>query len=93
MKTIHTIEKEDIGKLKFSRREVLMDPNDIKMRRVDLYRAQALGNLLQSKVNLTFETADEQIYQVSTTVWAVGQEFVTLKGGVCIPVNAVVEVA
>jgi hypothetical protein len=93
MKTIHSIEKEKIGYLKFSKREVLENPNDIQQRRVDLYRAQALGNLLQSKVNITFETSDETIYQVSTTVWAVGQDFVTLKGGIHIPVTSIVEVA
>lgn len=93
MKTIQSIEKENIGNLKFSKREVLMDPNEIQQRRLDLYRAQALGNLLQSKVNITFETSDETIYQVSTTVWAVGQDFITLKGGIHIPISSVVEVA
>ncbi len=93
MKTVQSIEKEKIGNLKFSKREVLLSPTEIKNRTVDLLRAQALGNLLQSKVNITFETADEKIYQVSTTVWAVGQDFVTLKGGVHIPINAIVEVA
>jgi hypothetical protein len=93
MKTIQSIEKENIGNLKFSKREVLMDPNEIQQRRLDLYRAQSLGNLLQSKVNITFETSDETIYQVSTTVWAVGQDFITLKGGIHIPISSVVEVA
>lgn len=92
MKTIEKIEKEDIKNLKFNKKEVLPTDVEIKKRWNDLVRAQALGNLLQSKVHITFETADERIYTVYTTIWAVGLEFITLKGGVHIPVNAVLEV-
>jgi hypothetical protein len=53
-----------------------------------LHRAQTLSNLLQSKVKLTFETANGSLYQVETTVWAVGDDFISLKGGIVIPVNA-----
>ncbi|AFL82725.1 hypothetical protein Belba_0053 [Belliella baltica DSM 15883] len=92
MKTIEKIEKEDIKNLNFNKREVLSTNVEIKKRWNELFRAQALGNLLQSKVNITFETADERIFMVYSTIWAVGQEFITLKGGVHIPVNAVLEV-
>lgn len=89
METVEKIEKERIGNLKFTKKEVLIDQEEIKNRWLDLCRAQALGNLQHGKVNIIFFTADEKIYQVSTTVWAVGQEFVTLKGGIHIPVNAI----
>lgn len=92
MKPIEIIEKENIWNIKFSRKEVLLDKDEIKKRWADLYRAQALGNLLQNKVNLTFESDNEGIYQVYTTVWAVGQDFITLKGGVYLPVNSILEV-
>lgn len=92
MKTIEKIEKEDIKNLSFNKREVLPTDVEIKKRWNELFRAQALGNLLQSKVHITFETADERTFIVYTTIWAVGQEFITLKGGVHIPVNAVLEV-
>ncbi|MFN3758660.1 MAG: hypothetical protein ACK4SF_05535 [Algoriphagus aquaeductus] len=92
MKTITLIEKEQISQLNFGKKEVLNNPEDRKKRLADLYRSQTLGNLLQTKVKIIFETADEQVYQVNTTVWAVGSDFISLKGGVYIPINAILEV-
>ncbi|MCH7413634.1 hypothetical protein MM213_09070 [Belliella sp. R4-6] len=92
MKTVEKIDKEKIASLKFNKNEVLLSQEEIQKRWNNLSRAQALGNLLQSKVQITFETADQKTFQVQTTIWAVGQEFVTLKGGVHIPVNAISDV-
>jgi len=92
MKTITQIEKEQIPLLSFGKKDVLTNADDRKNRLADLYRSQTLGNLLQTKVKLTFETSDEQVYQVYTTVWAVGTEFISLKGGAYIPINAILEV-
>lgn len=92
MKTITLIEKEQISQLNFGKKEVLNNPEERKKRLADLYRSQTLGNLLQTKVKIIFETADEQVYQVNTTVWAVGSDFISLKGGVYIPINAILEV-
>ncbi|RZS96225.1 hypothetical protein [Cecembia calidifontis] len=91
MKTVEKIEKEQIKQLKFCRKEVLSDPEARKKRDFDLMRAQALGNLLKNKVYITFETADEKVYQVHTTIWAVGSEFVCLKSDICIPINCILE--
>lgn len=92
MKTITQIEKEQIPQLSFAKKDVLAHPDDRKNRLADLYRSQTLGNLLQTKVKITFETSDEQVYQVYTTVWAVGTDFISLKGGAYIPIKAVLEV-
>lgn len=92
MKTIMTIEKEQIAQLQFAKKEVLTNPEDRKKRLNDLFRSQTLGNLLQTKVKITFETGDEQTYQVNTTVWAVGTDFVSLKGGIFIPIHSIVQV-
>lgn len=89
MKTLEIINKEEISNLQFSKKEVLLTPDDHKIRFADLQRAQTLGNLLQSKVKLIFETADNRIFQVETTIWAVGSDFISLKGGVSIPINAI----
>ncbi len=88
-KAIVKIEKEKINQLTFSKREVLLDEEDRKLRNHDLQRAQILGNLSQGKVWITFESADRNLYQVYTTIWAVGSAFITLKGGVVIPINAI----
>jgi hypothetical protein len=92
MKTITRLEKEQIAQLTFGKREALENPEERQTRIADLHRAQTLGNLLQTKVKLTFETADSQVYQVETTVWAVGPEFVSLKGGIYLPINSIIQV-
>ncbi|MBS4072596.1 hypothetical protein ACFPIK_10070 [Algoriphagus aquatilis] len=92
MKTITQLEKEQIAQLTFGKREVLENPDERKARMADLHRAQTLGNLLQTKVKLIFETADRQVFQVETTVWAVGQEFVSLKGGIYLPIQSILQV-
>ncbi|MDX5339424.1 MAG: hypothetical protein LPK25_10370 [Cyclobacteriaceae bacterium] len=92
MKTLEKIEKEALPNLKFSKTEVLRDPEKRKLRAADLYRAQTLGNLLQTKVNITFETEDHQMYQVNTTIWAVGNDFVSLKSGIYLPIHCIHEV-
>jgi hypothetical protein len=92
MKTIEVIEKEEISNLSFTKRDVISDPEERIIRMADLYRSQTLGNLLRTKVKLTFESADERIFQVYTTVWAVGSDFITLKGGVYIPIRSILKV-
>lgn len=92
MKPFETIEKEQIALLLFSKKEVISDPILQKDRYSKLMRSQTLGNLLQTKVYLTFETADEHVYQTYTTVWAVGNDYVTLKGGLTIPVTSIIEI-
>ena len=92
MTTAETIEKENIPSLNFSKRDVLTDPDERLKRLNDLFRSQSLGNLHQSKVKLIFKTADNQIYQVETTIWAVSDYFVSLKGGVNIPINSIFKI-
>ncbi len=92
MKTIEVIEKEQVVNLGFSKKEVLSDPDERKKRMADLYRSQTLGNLLQATVKLTFEASNSQIYQVQTTVWSVGADFISLKGGITLPINSILKV-
>lgn len=92
MDTVETIKKENIPNLNFSKREVLTDPEERLKRLNDLFRSQSLGNLHQSKVKLTFEAADHHVYQVNTTIWAVGNSFVSLKGGVIIPIHSIFKI-
>jgi hypothetical protein len=86
------INKESIKDLSFSKKEVLLDTDAQLIRNHDLHRAQILGNLSRSKVCIWFEAANQKTYQVETTIWAVGSQFVTLKGGVAIPINAIIKV-
>lgn len=86
------IEKEEIKDISFSKKEVLSDINDQQQRAHDLERAQTLGNASQGKVVITFESSDNKIYRVETTIWFVGSQFVTLKGGITIPIHSILKV-
>jgi hypothetical protein len=92
MDTIVLIEKEKISGLHFSSEDVCKNAHDHSKRDQDLLRAQSLGNLLKNKVHITFKDADGQVYQVYTTVWAYGKDFVCLKADICLPVKAIIEV-
>jgi hypothetical protein len=89
MRILEIINKEQISNFQFSKKDVLSSKEDQKLRMADLHRAQTLGNLLQSKVKLIFESAEGIVYQVETTVWAVGNEYVSLKGGKVIPISSI----
>lgn len=92
MKTILSIDKAAISNLTFAKSDVIPDPEQQQKRMADLFRSQTLGNLLQTKVKITFETEDLQTYQVETTVWAVGDTFISLKGGVFLPIRSIISV-
>ncbi|MCS5490323.1 hypothetical protein [Algoriphagus limi] len=92
METSVRIEKEQIGAINFTKREVLSNPEQIKQRLATLHRSQTLGNLLHTKVRISFLSVDQNLYEVYTTVWAVGSEFVVLKGGITIPIRSIIKV-
>lgn len=92
METITKIEKEMIPSLSFKKHEVLDNPMEITKRKVSLAKALTLGNGQKRKVKLYFELEEGQKKIVETTVWAVGQDFVTLKAGTLIPVHAISEI-
>jgi len=86
---VERINKENIKDLKFTLNDVLDAPEAKKTRAADLHRALILGNLLQNKVQIVFEDKTQKLYEVDTTVWAVGDQFITLKGGIHLPINAI----
>lgn len=91
-KDITTIQKEAVSSLLFSQREVVTDPEAKKLKIVELEKSQILGNISHSKVWIYFETADGQAYRINTTIWAVGEKFISLKGGITIPVSAIFKI-
>lgn len=58
-------------------------------RQVD--RAVALGNGAKSKVKILFQTKDG-IRLVHTTVWAATEDYIILKGGRSIPMDAILDI-
>jgi hypothetical protein len=91
METIATVQKEQINTLKFFRDEVIDEKVRQRLRKFDLDRALILGNIDHNKVTIIFKTEDGTLLQVKTTIWAVTEEYVALKGGVHIPIKAIVD--
>ncbi|GAA4387415.1 hypothetical protein [Hymenobacter koreensis] len=84
-----TIDKESIPSLRFSANDVLPTAAEQKIRRFDAERACALGNNYHGKLDIYLRTADGLTKRVQTTVWAVHEEYLTLKAGVSVPLRAV----
>lgn len=83
-RNITHIEKEEINNLHFAHDEVLLDKKEKVVRNRNLNRGLILGNAFHTKVRIIFET-NETLFQVETTIWGLGQDFVLLKQGTFIP--------
>ena len=90
MQHISLIKKERIQSMNFHKTDVLNNQTLRNNRYSSLRQALILGNSYQSKVKIIFQTADSALQQVETTIWAISEDFIFLKGGVFIPVKAIV---
>ena len=90
--TTAKIEKERLGNFHFAHHEVLVEENDRKRRRWNLEKALTLGNGHHGKVGIVFETETGDAFEVDTTVWALTDSHISLKGGVVIPIAAIKDV-
>lgn len=82
------IEKEYVANLHFPPQEVLHDEQTLEERRTTLFKATSLGNLEHRKVWITFED-EEGLKQINTTIWAVSNKKVILKGGRLLPAHRI----
>ncbi|WP_300603031.1 hypothetical protein [Niabella sp.] len=53
--------------------------------------AVRLGNEFKSKTTVTFNTT-EGPQSVETTVWSLTENYISLKGGILIPLNSIIDV-
>ena len=90
--SIPLVRKENIHLLTFPTDEVLKDKNAIEQRVAALHHATSLGNLSQHKVDILFEDA-EGVKRVKTTIWAITDRKIFLKGERTIPINRIHGVA
>ncbi len=90
MKAEVCIAKEQIPQYKFTSEDVLKnDASGRKNRIANLIRAERLGNAFHGKVRIVFTLIDSSIKEVTTTIWSAGEDYVSLKGGVTVPVRAI----
>lgn len=81
------IEKENISTLNFISYDVINDESK-KTLRNNLKLAERLGNGYKRKSKISFKSS-EGLFKVETTVWSSNEKFITLKGGVSIPINCI----
>lgn len=90
---IPMVEKEMIPFFHFNKNSDVLEDTEAKKKRMwDLNRASILGNGYRGKVEITFKTAEGELKRVDTTVWAVDDKYMTLKGGCFIPISSIVSV-
>ena len=82
------IQKESIHNLKFNHKlNVKQHPYLLSQIR----NATRLGNSYRSKVFIFFQD-DNGMKKVETTIWAFGEKYICLKGGVWLPIGRIVEI-
>ncbi len=85
------IDKELVSDLQFPKSEVLLDKQAIARRHHTLERAVVLGNIHKVKSKIFFETK-EGTKAIETTIWAVTDDYVIIKGGRVIPIHCICSV-
>lgn len=82
------VEKEIISSLSFrDKSQVEQHPN----LQDQIKNATRLGNGYHTKVSIVFQD-DDSVKRVDTTIWAFGNKYICLKGGVWLPISRIVEV-
>jgi hypothetical protein len=85
------IEKEEIVKLHFLPTDIVK--NEIKKREIiqQLHLGAQLGNLEKRKCKIVFHAQEGDMY-VETTIWAVTDKCICLKGGLFLLIASILEV-
>jgi len=82
------IEKEAIANFTFKNPISFRQSPDLLKK---LYTATGLGNLDKVKFSIDFFT-DSGPKTVQTTIWATGNKFICLKGGLWIPISKIIDI-
>ena len=82
------IQKEHIQKLSFKGECLTKQHPNLK---AQIKSATRLGNAYRGKVSIYFED-DYGPKRVDTTIWAYGNKFICLKGGVWLPIDHIIEI-
>lgn len=81
------IEKEAIAQLNF----LPAQDDQSKKWKSDLDYAVRLGNAYKGKTTVTF-VSKEGLFEVQTTIWAVTDNELSLKGGIHIPLKSITDI-
>ena len=81
-----------LKELVFPNSDVVNDDRRKSLRKYNLKRAMALGNLYKRRVSVHFRTVDGYLKSVEATVWSVGEEFISFRAGISLPIKAIEKV-
>ena len=82
------INKESIHQLRFENK-IRVEQHPYLLSQIT--KATRLGNSYRSKVFIFFQD-DSGMKKVETTIWAFGEKYICLKGGVWLPIERLVEI-
>ena len=91
MGKLREIEKESLIDMKYPVVDVITSRIQRLRRKNSLYTAMLLGNTFKRKVKIVFQTSFNK-FLVHTTIWYVGKDNVTLKGGRTLPIKSIEKV-
>lgn len=91
MTSVKKIEKDQLKECQFKKPIYHFTDYELRERNRRLYLAMLLGNNFHSKVRIVFNTLDGY-REVFSTVWATTEQFILLKGGNYIPLEAIAHV-
>lgn len=85
------VEPRSIHQLDFGKDDVLMTAEEKEKRAVELKKSLSLGNQYKHKVRIFFK--DKSSFKFTeTTVWHADENFISLKGGISLPVRSIYKV-
>lgn len=82
------VEKEVISTLSFKDKSLVEQHPNLQEQ---LQKATRLGNGYRTKVSIVFQD-DDSAKRVDTTIWATGNKYICLKGGIWLPISRIVEI-
>lgn len=85
------IDKEEIANMKFPQQGIIRAKGELEVLMRKLNEAMTLGNVHHSKIKIIFHDS-EGLKAVETTVWVAGEDYITLKKGISIPIRNIVDV-
>jgi hypothetical protein len=88
---LQRIEKEEIVNLHFLPTDVLQNKEQRVSRYKKLMNGAFLGNIEKKKCKIIFHATQGDTY-VETTIWAVTDKYICLKGGVYLLIASIIDV-
>lgn len=85
------IEQTELLKVIFKNEDTMYIQEQVKSRDQKLYMAMLMGNNYYDNVRILFNTEDGE-REIVSRIWARTDKFVVLKGGMFIPIGAVIDI-